>query len=61
MNIKKLLELQKQFLQNLDIKNLNKVNKILFEINEKAKKEKEKAKEKLLEEKTNKKICELCK
>lgn len=61
MNIKKLLELQKQFLKNLDIKNLNKVNKILFEINEKARQDKEKEKQKLLEEKTNKRICELCK
>lgn len=57
-NIKTLEKLQKEYTKQMNINELNKINKMLYEIREKAKKEKARQNEIKRQEDFNKKIYE---
>ena len=60
MELKKLLEEQKTALEKKDIKKLNEVNKQIFAIREKLRKEKTQAREREKDNRTAKKIASIC-
>jgi acyl-[acyl carrier protein]--UDP-N-acetylglucosamine O-acyltransferase len=60
MELKKLLKEQKTALEKKDIKKLNEVNKQIFAIREKLRKEKTQAREREKDNRTAKKIASIC-
>ena len=60
LNLQQLKAKQKEYLQNNDLKNLNKINKMLFELREQQRKAREQAREQAREKRLSAKICSFC-